>query len=73
MELKEQIQFKNNPKYYQYLKENSNYIKLLNRGVINYQIFTNEMKKIYKERVTDKLESVVDNIDIINSVLDILK
>ena len=73
MELKEQIQFKNNPKYYQYLKENSNYIKLLNRGVINYQIFTNEMKKRYKERVTDKLESVVDNIDIINSVLDILK
>jgi hypothetical protein len=73
MELKEQIQFKNNPKYYQYLKENSNYIKLLNRGVIDYRGFSNEMKKIYKERVTDKLESVVDNIDIINSVLDILK
>ena len=73
MELKEQIQFRNNPKYYQYLKENSNYIKLLNRGTIDYRGFSNEMKKIYKERVTDKLESVVDNIDIINSVLDILK
>ena len=73
MELQEQLKFKNNPKYYQYLKENSEYIKELNRGVINYQIFTNEMKRRYKERVTDKLESAVDNIDLISSVLDILK
>ena len=73
MELKEQIEFNNNPKYYQYLKENSEYIKLLNRGIIDYKGFSNEMKKLYKERVTDKMESVVDNIDLINSVLDILK
>ena len=73
MELGTQIEFKNNPKIYEYLKENSSYIKLLNRGVLSYQMFSNEMKKIYKQRVTDKIESVVDNIDLINSVLDILK
>ena len=73
MTIKEQLLFKNNPKEYQYLKENSWYIKYLNRGIIDYNTFKNEMKKQYKERISDKLENAVDNIDLISSVLDILK
>lgn len=73
MTIKEQLLFKGNPKEYQQLKENSWYIKYLNRGVIDFNTFKNEMKKQYKERLSDKLESAVDNIDLISSVLDILK
>ena len=73
MTIKEQLLFKNNPKVYQYLKENSRYIKYLNRGTVDFTYFKNEMKKQYKERITDKLENAVDNIDLISSVLDILK
>ena len=73
MELKEQILFKENMKEYNYLKDNSNYIKYINRGIIDFQQFSNIMKKQYKERLTDKVENVVDNIDLINSLLDVLK
>ena len=73
MTINEQLLFKKNPKEYQHLKENSRYIKYLNRGIMDYNSFKNEMKKQYKERITDKLESAVDNIDLISSVLDILK
>ena len=35
--------------------------------------FPKGMKEKYKERTTDKLESIVDNIDLISSVLNVLK
>ena len=73
MELKEQILFKENQHEYQHLKENSQYIKYLNRGTIDFHIFNKMMKELYKERLTDKLNNVTDNIELINSVLDIFK
>ena len=73
MQLQNQIYFKNNIKEYNYLKENSWYIKDLNRGVKNYEDFVKEMKVKYKERTTDKINSALDNIGVISSVLDVLK
>ena len=55
------------------LKENSYYFKELNRGLIDYKKFNEDMKIKYKERVTDKINNVVENMDMINSVLEILK
>ena len=68
-----QFNFKNNPKEYLHLKENSYYFKDLNRGVIDYKKFVDDMKIRYKERVTDKINNVVENIDLISSVLNVLK
>lgn len=73
MQLQNQIYFKNNIKEYNYLKENSWYIKDLNRGIKNYEDFVKEMKVKYKERTTDKINSALDNIGVISSVLDVLK
>ncbi len=73
MELYLQVSFKNNPKEYMHLKENSYYFKELNRGVIDYKKFADNMKIKYKERVTDKINNVVENIDLISSVLNVLK
>ena len=73
MQLPLQISFKENPKEFLHLKENSYYIKELNRGTIDFKKFSDNMKAVYKERVTDKISSVVDNIDIINSILNVLK
>lgn len=73
MRLNDQINFKENNNNYLLLKENSYYIKTLNRQEIDYKTFVNEMKIKYKNRTTDKINKVIDNMDLISSVLDILK
>ncbi|HIS12259.1 MAG TPA: hypothetical protein IAB40_04015 [Candidatus Onthocola stercoravium] len=73
MQLHLQMAFKNNSKEYNHLKENSYYIKYFNRGTIDFKTFTENMKTLYKERVTDKINNVVENIDLISSVLNVLK
>lgn len=67
------MQFRENAKSYRQLKENSYYFKELNRGAIDYKKFNEDMKIKYKERVTDKINNVVENMDLITSVLDVLK
>ena len=64
---------KNNPKLYDILKHNSNYIKELNRNPNSYKKFVSEMKEKYKLRVTDKISETVDNIDLVSNVLQMLK
>ena len=73
MQLYLQMAFKENPKSLIHLQENSYYFKALNRSTIDFKKFNEDMKVMYKERITDKINSVVDNIDIINSVLNVLK
>ena len=73
MQLPNIIAFRENEKEYNYLKQNSWYFKDLNRGVKNYPQFVQDMKVKYKERTTDKLNNMIDNIDMISSVLDIFK
>ena len=40
---------------------------------MDYKKFVDDMKIRYKERVTDKINNVVENIDLISSVLNVLK
>lgn len=68
-----QITFKNDFKNYELLKENSFYFKSLNRGTIDYKGFVQEMKLKYKTRLSDKLESLMDNMELVSSVLNVLK
>lgn len=73
MELELQMKIRENPKYEEYLKKNSYYIKYLNRGNISYKAFENDMKVKYKERTSDKVSSFIDNIDLVSSIIDTLK
>lgn len=67
------INFKEKQDLYNLLKLNSSYIKDLNRGTMDYKGFDNIMKTKYKKRTTDKVSSIIDNMDLVSSVLDILK
>ncbi len=60
-------------KFKKYLEENSTYIKYLNRNPEYYKDFIKEMKVLYKERTTDKLNDAINTIDIVSSILDTLK
>lgn len=73
MELEIQQKLREDKKMYAYLKENSEWIKLLNRNKDHYQNFINEMKEKYKLRMTDKVSDAIDNIDLISTVLSTLK
>ena len=63
----------NEEKLTPYLKENSDWIKYLNRNPKNYALFKNEIKTKYKLRKTDKINNAIENIDLISNVLNILK
>lgn len=65
--------FKENDQNYRILKENSYYFKYLNRGTIDYKEFDIQMKEKYKKRTSDKIENILDNMDLVNSVLEVLK
>lgn len=58
-------------KYRLFLRENSNYYKDLNRDYKYYDTFKKEMKEKYKLRVIDKVDNVVDSIDLISKFMDI--
>lgn len=73
MQLYNQIALRENVELYNDLKNNSEYYKLFNRDLISYQEFYKVMQKKYKRGKIDKMIKTLDNIDIINSILDILK
>ena len=68
-----QIKLNENPKMKEYLKLNSNWYKDLNRSATNYKNFEQTMKDIYKLRTTDKINDALENIDLISSVLNVIK
>ena len=57
----------------QFLRENSYWYKYLNRSEIYYKDFINDMKDKYKLKPTDRINKMVDNINMISSFLDVLK
>jgi len=64
-----QAKYNEDKKFKRYLDENSNYIKELNRNPESYKNFIKEMKEVYKERTSDKLNDAINTIDIVSSIL----
>lgn len=58
-------------KYLTFLKENSEYYKYLNRSSTYYDTFIRDMKVKYHLRTIDKVDSVVDSIDLITRIINI--
>ena len=73
MELIVQQALEKDSKMASYLQKNSEWFKELNRDSDNYRKFVNAMKEKYHIKVTDKISSAIDNIDLISSVLDVIK
>lgn len=55
-----------------YLKQNSNYIKDLNRNPEYYKEFKKIIKEKYKLRLTDKLSNVVNDIELVSNIISTL-
>ena len=73
MTLELQYQLKTNPNYIKFLRENSYWYKLLNRNPANFKEFVEDMKDKYKLKPTDKLNKMLDNINMLQTFLDVLR
>ncbi len=73
MSLELQFQIKNNPLYKQYLREHSEWYKILNRDPSQIREFEERVKEAYQLRPTDKLHRVLDNIEMIETILSSFK
>ena len=56
-------------KLYDYLKENSYFIKYLIRDPSFYKEFKNIIKEKYHLRFSDKVSDTIDNIELISGIL----
>lgn len=73
MQVETQMKLKNEKNMLTYLKENSYWIKDLNRNDDYYKNFVEAMKDLYHLRTTDKISDAIDNIDLISSFLGAFK
>ena len=58
------------PKFLNYLRQNSYRYKILNRDSNSYNKFVHDMKIKYKLRAIDKVDNFVDSVDLITKIID---
>lgn len=68
-----QFKIKNNPNYKRYLRENSYWYKFLNRDPNNFKFFQEELKEKYRLRPQDKIGNIAERLEMIKSLMDIMK
>ena len=56
-----------------YLRENSYWYKRLNRDNRSIYILINDMKEKYGLTISDKINKTIDNINMLQGFLDVLK
>ena len=62
---------KKDEKYLFFLRENSNWYKELNRDSTKYDEFVKKMKEKYKLRKIDKVDNIVDSLDIMSKIISL--
>lgn len=73
MTLDIQFKIKNNPYYIRYLRENSNWYKILNRNPQMFKVFEEEVKDRYELRPSYRISKALDTINMIQNVISSLK
>ena len=73
MNLNLQYKIKQDPRQLQFLRENSYWYKYLNRNEAYYKDFINDMKDKYKLKPTDRINKMMENIEMFRTFLDVLK
>ena len=73
METSVKIILDSNPYYKRYIRENSYWYKTLNRIPHMINNFINDAKVKYKLRTSDKINNVIDKIEMINKFINVLR
>lgn len=70
MPLEIQFKLKENPLYIKYLRENNIWYKRLMRNPKLFDAFVDEMKIKYKLRTSDKINKVMDTLDLVSNLFN---
>ena len=73
MTLDIQYKINNNINYKRFIRENPNWYKILNRDPLKFNDFVLEVKDKYELKVSDRINKMIDNINMFQSFLDVLK
>ena len=73
MSLETQFTLKSNEQYISYLRSHSYWYKELNRHPSIFPTFEEEVKTTYKLRMSDRLEKIMNTMDMITSIVSSLK
>lgn len=73
MDTRIKILLDSNPDYKKYIRSNSYWYKTLNRNPEMVDVFINEVKEKYKLRTTDKLNNIIDKIDMVSKFINVLR
>lgn len=73
MTLDVQFKLKSNPNYIKYLRENSNWYKILNRNPESFSDFEEEMKEKYQLRPSDRISKALSAIEMIQAIMGAMK
>ena len=73
MDVAIQYKIKSDPRLQRFIRENSYWYKYLNRNPYVFKDFYNDMLDKYKLTRKDKLNKMLDNINMFQSFLDVLK
>lgn len=73
MSLDTQFRLKANPYYIRYLRENSNWYKLLNRYPEQFKNFEQEVKEAYQLRPTDRIGKALETFEMVQTLINTLK
>ena len=68
-----QYKINSNPTYIRFLRENSYWYKFLNRDPSYFKEFILDMKDKYGLKPTDRLNKMLDNINMLQMFIDVLK
>ena len=73
MEYDIQYKINNDINLKRFLRENSYWYKYLNRNSNSFKYFVDDMKVKYKLTTVDKINKTMDNINMLQSFLDVFK
>ena len=73
MHLDLQYRLNQDEKAHTFLRENSYWYKYLNRSSIYYKDFINDMKDKYKLKPSDRINKMIDDINMLQKFIEVLK
>ena len=73
MTLDIQFKLKSNPNYIKYLRENSNWYKVLTRNPESFKFFEEEVKDNYNLRASDRISHTLEMIEMFQTLMTSLK
>ena len=73
MDIRIKLFLDSNPEYKRYIRNNSYWYKTLIRNPEMIDVFISEVKDKYKLRTTDKINNLMDKIDMVSKFIDVLR